>query len=229
MLIDKIFDDQWFNSKGKLMPQLVYPLKRNPEFREEVEKWLTYFDNKGWLDQEMIKRLRMASSWLSFYSKMNELRAGYFFGNKLNFFLTKFNVPVLRKNVDFEGTVNNSEIYIEVKTPTEANKKMGTKRESGSFDNTKVVYDLLKKATLQLPDAKYCIVVLSDYLNVSLLDDIKVRMYTIPGLFKLEDFKKISAVCILGNVYHETLYKMRLIINSNATCLVRENIFFLKG
>lgn len=208
MFIDQIFDANWFNSKSKSRSQLIYPLIKNLKFRKELEKWFIYFKNKGWLDQKMIKDLRRASSWPSFYSKINELRTGFFFEKILNFNLTKYHAPVLNKNIEFEGEVNNHKIYIEVKTPTEINSKLENDRECISFDNSEIVTNLIRGSTSQLPNNEQNIVVLSDYLNVSLLNDIKVKKYTIPNLLNINEFKKISAVCILGNIYHETLYRM---------------------
>ena len=79
ILLDKIFDKQWLSSRKELQ----YPLEKNQDYRMEVNNWLQFFDKKGWLDQKLIKRLRNAVTWTSYYAKINELRAGYFFEEKL--------------------------------------------------------------------------------------------------------------------------------------------------
>lgn len=218
MLIDDIFGEKWLNSRLELQ----YPLVKNQEYRMEVNNWLIFFANKKWLDEKLIKRLQSANTWSSYYSKINELRTGYFFEIKLNFVLTQYEAPTTKgKNVDFKGTVNDAVVFIEVKTSLDLDRKLW---KGGWFDGSDKVYDLLDKAIEQLPNDAPAIVVFSDDLNVSLYDDTSAQN-SIWTSFNSPDYQKVSAVCILGNIYHGDTYKMLWAINDNASFSIKEEIF----
>jgi len=216
--LDKIFDKQWLS----LRKELQYPLEKNQNYRVEVNNWLQFFDKKGWLDQKLIKRLRNARTWTSYYSKINELRAGYFFKEKLNFSISGYEAPTHdNKNVEFKGRVKSVDMFIEVKTPLDLDRKL---YKGGWFNNNNKIYEVLDKAAEQLPDNASTIVVLSDDLNLPLLLD-PLAQNSIWIIFNSTDYEKISAICILGNIFHEDMYKMLWATNSNAKKLIDEGIF----
>lgn len=220
MLVDVIFGKKWLNSRSELQ----YPLGKNQEYRIEVNKWLKFFDKKKWLDEKLIKRLQSANTWSSYYSKINELRTGYFFEIKLNFVLTQYEAQTTKeKNVEFKGTINDIVVFIEVKTPLDLDRKLW---KGGWFNSSDKVYDLLDKAIEQLPNNASAIVVFSDDLNVSLIDDT-LAQNSIWTSFNSSDYQKVSAVCILGNIYHEYMYEMLWAINDNASFPLKEEIFKL--
>ena len=208
MLINQIFDKEWLNSlKDKTFQST---LKNNYKYRKELEKWFVFFNKKGWINQELIKRLRNAKSWGSFYSKVNELRAGYVFENFLNFNLTDYEKTTKNdKNVEFKGIYKEQEIYIEVKTAIEIEQK------GGGVNYFNLLADLLSKATKQLPNNMPTIVVLSEDLGVSLFDYLQAKN-DLQTLLNSPDYENISAVCLLGNVYFKDMYKYKWYINHSA-------------
>jgi hypothetical protein len=144
--LDDIFDETWLASR----PELCYPLGENREYRKEVNKWLQFFNEKGWLDEKLIKRLRNSNTWTSFYSKINEFRAGYFLEKKLNFILSSYEVSTIdNKNVEFKGKVSDFDVFIEVKTPLDLNRKS---QKGGWFNGSDKVCESLHKAVEQLPE-----------------------------------------------------------------------------
>ena len=216
--LDEIFDKQWLSSREELQ----YPLGRNQDYKIEVNNWLQFFDKKGWLDENLIQRLRHANNWSSYYAKMNELRAGYFFEKKLGFNLIKYEVPTEEsKNVEFEGEIKGVNIFIEVKTPLDLDRKL---HRGGWFNNEDKIYDVLDKATEQLPHNAVTIVVLSNDLNVSLFSD-PMGQDCIWTSFNSSGHDKVSAVCILGDIYHYHMYEMLWAANLSARKPIDESIF----
>ncbi len=224
--LDNIFDEQWLKER----PELQYPLSKNQKYREEVNNWLHLFDAKKWLDDKLIKRLQNANTWTSYYSKINELRAGYFFEKKLNFVLSAYEVSTIdNKNVEFKGRVNGVDVFIEVKTPLHLKKKRsGWLNINGPWRKGDIIYEIgkcLDKATKQLPDNAQSIVVLSDDFNVSLFDCVQHILDNICILFDSYDYQKISALCILGDIYYENMYQMMWTGNDNTNHPISEDIF----
>ena len=221
---DRIFNDEQMEriKQAKVInnDNLYYALRKN-EYRKEVNKWLIYFKNKGWLDR-FEQRLRMATTWPSFYSKINELRTGYFFEHRLGFQLTEYEATTNgHKNVDFKGIKNNIEFFIEVKTPLDLGQKDW--RISGwDGDNKALVDYLLDKAIMQLPQNGNNIVVLSDDLKPPLSDDETITP-SIREFFTSCDL--IGCVCILGNTFLEDMYKWETVLNPNATKPIEDSIF----
>jgi hypothetical protein len=206
-LLTNIFPQDWITKR----PQLKFPLSKNQEYMNEVEKWLQFFEVKGWLTESLKKRLRTATSWSSFYAKINELRAGYFFEKKLQFVLNEYESPTINgKNAEFKGKINGEEVFIEVKSPLKFERSSG-----GSFDSSEEVREVLEKAIKQLPSGSMNIVVLSDDLDVSLFSDLNAQSSIITN-FNGAEFEKISTVCILGNIFFEDMYKMIFAQNLNA-------------
>lgn len=217
-LLEKIFDSRWLSTRKELQ----YPLGRNQAYRIEVNKWLQFFDGKGWLDEGLVRRLRNANTWPSYYAKINELRAGYFFETQLNFQLTDYEFPTnAGKNVEFKGKTGDENIFIEVKTPLDLDRKT---YRGGSFDSSDKIYDLLDRSSTQLPDGSRAIVVLSDDLNVPLFYDL-LAWHSLWVAFNSSDYAKISAICILGNITHQEMYKMMWLVNPNAKTLVDPTMF----
>jgi len=66
--------------------------------------------------------------------------------------------------------------------------------------------------------------VLSDDLNVPLLDD-PLTCNSIWTSFNSPDYEKISAVCILGDISHEHMYKMLWAVNHTAKNPIDESVF----
>jgi len=224
--IDDIFDNVWLNSR----PALSYALGKNQKYIEEVNAWLGFFQQKGWLDAKLIKRLQSANTWSSYYSKINELRAGYFFEKKLNLILSEYEVQTVGdKNVEFKSRRDDVDIFIEVKTPLHFLKKeIGWINIKGPWKKGDIIYeiyDCLDKAVMQLPNNSPTIVVLSDDLNVSLLDCPQHILNHIWTAFNSSEYMKVSVVCILGNIYHEDMYKMLWASNCNAKYQIDKAIF----
>lgn len=216
--LDDIFDNDWLQSIND--SELQYALGMNDKYRLEVNNWLVFFSGKGWLDSHLVARLRSAKTWTSYYSKINELRAGYFLENKLNINLDYYEVSTHdNKDVEFRGLLDNSEIFIEVKTPLDLDRKLWKK---GWVNNDDKICDVLEKAAAQLPSNKKTIVILSDDLKMPLLDDDQTGKIIRNCL---NTFPIISVVCILGNIYYDETYKMEYVVNLNANYSIEEVIF----
>ena len=216
--LDSIFPKKWIDQR----PELRYALSENQEYRVEVNKWLEFFDSKGWLTKNLIKRLQTANSWASFYSKINELRAGYFLETELGIKLNKYEANSTgEKNVEFKGTINDDEVYFEVKTPLNLNNR---NFRCGSFNGSGKIIDCLNKANEQFSGSSLNIVVLSDDLKVPLSFDL-LAQNTIWRLLNCGSYPKISTVLIVGNIYHEAMYRMRWAMNPNATFSLERGLF----
>lgn len=216
--LDKIFNQQWLAQREKLQ----YPLGRNQDYRVEVNNWLQFFDKKGWLDISTIQRLRHANNWTSFYAKINELRAGYFFEKKLGCDLIKYEASTEDgKNIEFQGRIKGLDVFIEVKTHLDLDRES---HKGGWFNNEDKIYDMVDKAIEQLPSNVTTIVVLSDDLDVPLLFD-PLGQEAIWTSFNSAGADKIGAICILGNIYREHTYEMLWAANLNAQKPINGNIF----
>ena len=109
---DDVFPEHWISER----PSLVYPLSKNQPYREEVTRWLAFFQQKGWLQAPVVTRLQSARSWASFYSKINEFRAGYFFETKLGVELQIYEAHTVSDHtVEFEGAYEGRKLFVEVK------------------------------------------------------------------------------------------------------------------
>lgn len=220
MPLDRIFNDELMK-KIKATDNSLFNALRKNKYRIEVNNWLINFGSKGWL-KSLEKRLYRSTTWSSFYSKINELRAGYFFEHVLGFRLIQYEAPTEnRKNVEFKGIKNKAEFFIEVKTPLVLEKQNGISGWDG--DNEPLVYDCLDKAITQLPQNGNNIVVLSDDLNLPLLYDGTI-ISSIKVYLNLPESEKIGAVCILGNIFIEDMYKREFIVNPNARKPIQEFI-----
>lgn len=214
-LFTTIFTKKWIKTR-----KLEYPLLNNIIYINEINNWLNFFNDKGWLTNEIKKNLLHSTSWSSFYGKINELRVGYFFEKHLKFKLYDFeSITINGKNADFKGKINNREVFIEVKSPLKL-----TKNSNGSFDNSKKIINIISKANQQFHPNSINIVVLCDDLEVSLHDDLLAQA-TIISLFNRVEFNSISTICILGNIYNEDMYKMIFIQNANANERLRSENF----
>lgn len=221
---DRIFNDEWMEQikKVKDFNNDLYCALRKNEYRKEVNKWLIYFENKGWLNS-LEQRLRMGTTWSSFYSKMNELRTGYFFEYKLGFRLSEYEATTNEpKNVDFKGIKDNTEFFIEVKTPLDGLRQKDWKISKWDGDNETLVYNLLDKAITQLSQNGNNIVVLCDYLNLPLFYDGTI-IDSIKYFLNSNDL--VGCVCILGNTFSEDMYRSEYVLNSNATNPIDKSIF----
>lgn len=242
MLIDKIFDKRFF--EGLKTEELVYPLKKNQFFRAEIEEWLKFFRRKKW---DIEKKLRHAKSFDSLYSKLNELRAGYFLENFCQVELLNYEYDIKEKNtnIEFRGILpNQQQVFIEVKTPLIRQKNRWKKsnhiysfwHRDESSPKSKNAFDLIKEASSQLPNNHVGIVILSDALDFSLLDSLRrlpnelgVKEMIIMGDQNddevwegLVKFKNINCLMILGNLFREDFYKNYLIFNESAQILLEE-------
>lgn len=219
---DRIFNDEWMDrmKKARVVHNDLYCALRKNEYRKEVNRWLICFENKGWL-KHLEQRLRMATTWPSFYSKINELRTGYVFERKLGFQLTEYETTTNgRKNVDFKGTKNNIEFFVEVKTSFDLEQK-DRKLSKWDGDHETLVYNLLEKAVKQLPQNGNNIIVLCDDLNPPLLDDGTI-ICSIKEF--LHSYNLIGCVCILGSIFLEDIYEKGYVLNLNATNPIGDSI-----
>lgn len=213
-----IFTEQWLNQR----PELQYALGKNNYHINEVNKWLIFFQQKNWLNKHLIKRLQSARTWPSYYAKINELRAGYFFDEIVGIKLTDYEkLTIGNKNVEFEGVINNKNILIEVKTPLNLERKHYC---GGSFNGSDKIREVIDKSIKQLPNNHITIVVLSDDLVVPLVEDLLAQNF-IWNCFKSNTYQKISAICILGNIYKEDTYDMHYAVNPYAMKSIDSKIF----
>ncbi|MDP1808932.1 MAG: hypothetical protein Q8L35_05280 [Actinomycetota bacterium] len=224
--LDDIFDLAWWAKRAD--KELRHALLTNQDYRAEVNKWLLLFESKGWLTSNVIKRLKTASSWSSFYSKINEFRAAYFIELKLGVDLENYESPTQsNKNVDFSGRQpgqDKSKIFIEVKTPLHHLDKAKRLRDGGGFDHGDIICGDLLKALAQAPQDSPFIVILSDDLVPHLELDLNAQD-SIWMNFLGPCFNKISAVLMLGNVYKEEMYKMKWSVNQNANNPIDASLF----
>lgn len=221
-LLDEVFPSAWFSESPLKKSGLVYPLQKNESYKKEVEKWFSFFKKRGWLDKNLKKKFRTSTTWSSFFSKINELRAGYFLENELHIKLVEYESKTNdQKNVEFLGIWNYEEIYIEVKSPLEFET---TKRQGGWFDNSDKIAESLKKANEQIPPSSINIIVLSGDCNVPLFDDMKTQ-WSIMDSFENYSYPKISVVILLGSIYMEDIYRMEWCINPNAGMPIKKSMF----
>jgi hypothetical protein len=215
---DTIFDKEWVLKR----PNLQYPLVQNEPYRMEINKWMKFFQSKGWLTPTVIKRLRTSRTFESFYSKINEFRCGYFFEKILHFKLSGYEVRTINnKDVEFEGFIDDTKVIIEVKSPMDYPLDL---MYCGSFNNSGKVFEVISKSIEKLPKDVPAIIVLSDGLNVTLFAD-PMAQNAVWKILENKDYKKISAICILGNIYHQDMYKIGWAVNSNANYPINEDIF----
>ena len=201
-ILSKIYDEKFWKQCND--EKLEYALKKNIKYEKEIEKWLLFFQKKNWLNEEKIKDLRSGKSFSSFYGKINEFRAGYYIEKKKKITLTEHESPTRNnRNVEFKGkSILDKDIFIEVKTPIKL-----IKPKSGSFNNSDIVLKLLNKANKQLAKYGKRIVVLSDDLEVTLFYDLNA-LNSIKN--KLSSYENIDEVWILGNIFWEDLYRLKV-------------------
>lgn len=223
-MIIKNFSDEELKkiaSKDVLIKNVFYgSFKGALIFREEFNKWVDFFEKKGFWSERLKKRILGSSDWYGFYSIINELKLGYFLEKKLGINIVDYEpITVNDKKVEFKGKAGSHDYYIELKTKIEKNK-----RKSGSFNaSDKTCYAFAEAQKQFLPITKNILFISND-LEVSLLDDV-LAQNTVYDLLKQDKYKNISAVCLFGDIYIGNMYKLLYAINKYAINKISPNIF----
>lgn len=219
--LEEVFNTDWLNSLHD--QTLKFALSQHSEYRCEVNRWLELFHEKGWLTDKTKQRLRQSHNWPSYYSKINELRVGFFIEKFLGLRLVEYEAKTVKnKNVEFKCvSINEQVVFAEVKTPLNLERFGLTPQKMNNVD---LIRQLIKKAAIQLGERKPSLVVLADDLNFPLLNDLRTQS-AIKEIWQDPSLHTVSATCFMGGIFQETMYDIVWSINPHALQLIDENLF----
>ena len=90
---------------------------KNISWKNEIEEWLLYINNKGELNRFLPRLTKMDSRKIN--EVLAEISSAYLLESILNLKVTGWEVPTSSdKNVDFTIDLNSEEVYCEVKSPS---------------------------------------------------------------------------------------------------------------
>lgn len=215
---------------------------KNVSWKNEIEKWLLYINNKGELDRFIPRLTKMDSRKIN--EVLAEMSSAYLLESILNLKVTGWEMPTSSdKNVDFTIDLNSEEVYCEVKSPSwqselSEKEKLGNrkvqekykKNEVRFFGHWKNISYAIKKAYPKFLNNCKNLVIINDNLFVGILDfpndtAIRIALYNnsiayggIKGAFINNDYENIGGVLFI-NINPSSkrkVYKYKFVENPNA-------------
>ena len=215
---------------------------KNDSWKNEIEKWLLYINNKGELNRFFPRLTKMNNRKIN--EALAEISSAYLLESILNFKVTDWEVPTISdKNVDFTIDLNSKEVYCEVKAPTwqgelSKKEKLGIRKTQGKyiknevrfFGHWKNINYAIKKAYPKFLSNCKNLVIINDDLWLNILDfpndtQIKIALFNdsvayggLKGAFVNRDYEKVGGVFFINinPSSQESIYKYKFVENPNA-------------
>ncbi len=215
---------------------------KNDSWKNEIEKWLLYINNKGELDRFLPRLTKMNSRKIN--EALAEISSAYLLESILNLKVTGWEVPTNSdKNVDFTIDLNSEEVYCEVKSPSwqselSKKEKLGIRKAQGKyiknevrfFGHWKNINYAIKKAYPKFLNNCKNLVIINDNLWLNILDfptdiQIKIALFNngigyggIKGVFISRDYENVGGVLFINinPSSKESIFKYKFVGNPNA-------------
>lgn len=215
---------------------------KNVSWKNKIEKWLLYINNKGELGRYLPRLTKMDSRKIN--EVLAEISSAYLLESILNLKVTGWEVPTNSdKNVDFTIDLNSEEVYCEVKSPSwpselSDEEKLGIRKiqpkyknfEVRSFGHWKNISYAIKKAYPKFLNNCKNLVIINDNLFIGILDlktdtQINIALFNdsiayngLKGVFINRDYENIGGVLFINinPSSQESIYKYKFVDNPNA-------------
>lgn len=215
---------------------------KNESWKNEIEKWLLYINNKGELNRFLPRLTKMNSRKIN--EVLAEISSAYLLESILNLKVTGWEVPTNGdKNVDFTIDLNSEEVYCEVKSPSwqselSKKEKLGIRKAQGKYIKNEVrwfghwvnIRYSIKKAYPKFLSNCYNLVIIQDDLIVPILafptnTQIEIALFeeqaiydNEKGVFIGNDYENVGGVLLIdiNPTSRNKVYKYKFIKNPNA-------------
>jgi len=214
---------------------------KNVSWKNEIEKWLLYINNKGELNRFLPRLTKMDSRKIN--EVLAEISSAYLLESILNLRVTGWEVPTSSdKNVDFTIDLNSEEVYCEVKSPSwqselSKKEKLGIRKAQGKYKKNEVrffghwknIRYAIKKAYPKFLSNCKNLVIIQDDLWVNILDfptDIQIEIALFEdqsvynnekGYFANSDYENVGGILFIDiNPTSCKKYKIKFFPNENS-------------
>lgn len=215
---------------------------KNISWKNEIEKWLLYVNNKGELDRFIPRLTKMDSRKIN--EALAEISSAYLLESILNLKVTGWEVPTNSdKNVDFTIDLNSEEVYCEVKSPSwtselSKKEKLGIRKDQGKYIKNEArwfghwvnIRYAIKKAYPKFLSNCNNLVIIQDDLFVPILafptdTQIEIALFedqsvynNEKGYFVNSDYENVGGILFIdiNPTSRNKVYKYKFIKNPNA-------------
>jgi hypothetical protein len=215
---------------------------KNDSWKNEIEKWLLYINNKGELDRFLPRLTKMDSRKIN--EALAEISSAYLLESILNLKVTGWEVPTNSdKNVDFTIDLNSEEVYCEVKSPSwtselSKKEKLGIRKDQGKYIKNEArwfghwvnIRYAIKKAYPKFLSNCNNLVIIQDDLFVPILafptdTQIEIALFedqsvynNEKGYFVNSDYENVGGILFIdiNPTSRNKVYKYKFIKNPNA-------------
>jgi hypothetical protein len=214
---------------------------KNVSWKNEIEKWLLYINNKGELNRFLPRLTKMDSRKIN--EVLAEISSAYLLESILNLKVTGWEVPTSSdKNVDFTIDLNSEEVYCEIKSPSwqselSKKEKLGIRKAQGKYKKNEVrffghwknIRYAIKKAYPKFLSNCKNLLIIQDDLFVSILDfptktPIDIALYeeigqynNEKGYFANSDYENIGGILFIDiNPTSSKKYKFKFFPNESS-------------
>ena len=215
---------------------------KNVSWKNEIEKWLLYINNKGELDRFISRLTKMNSRKIN--EVLAEISSAYLLESILNLKVIGWEVSTNSdKNVDFTIDLNSEEVYCEVKGPSwqselSKKEKLGIRKAQGKYKKNEVrffghwknIRNAIKKAYPKFLNNCCNLVIIQDDLILPILNfptdmQIEIALFEEKGIYDNEkgvfvgnDYENVGGVLFIdiNPTSRNKVYKYKFIKNPNA-------------
>ena len=215
---------------------------KNVSWKNEIEKWLLYINNKGELNRFLPRLTKMDSRKIN--EALAEISSAYLLESILNLKVTGWEVPTNSdKNVDFTIDLNSEEVYCEVKSPSwtselSKKEKLGIRKDQGKYIKNEArwfghwvnIRYAIKKAYPKFLSNCNNLVIIQDDLFVPILafptdTQIEIALFedqsvynNEKGYFVNSDYENVGGILFIdiNPTSRNKVYKYKFIKNPNA-------------
>jgi hypothetical protein len=215
---------------------------KNISWKNEIEKWLLYVNNKGELDRFIPRLTKMDSRKIN--EALAEISSAYLLESILNLKVIGWEVPTNSdKNVDFTIDLNSEEVYCEVKSPSwtselSKKEKLGIRKDQGKYIKNEArwfghwvnIRYAIKKAYPKFLSNCNNLVIIQDDLFVPILafptdTQIEIALFedqsvynNEKGYFVNSDYENVGGILFIdiNPTSRNKVYKYKFIKNPNA-------------
>ena len=215
---------------------------KNISWKNEIEKWLLYVNNKGELDRFIPRLTKMDSRKIN--EALAEILSAYLLESILNLKVIGWEVPTNSdKNVDFTIDLNSEEVYCEVKSPSwtselSKKEKLGIRKDQGKYIKNEArwfghwvnIRYAIKKAYPKFLSNCNNLVIIQDDLFVPILafptdTQIEIALFedqsvynNEKGYFVNSDYENVGGILFIdiNPTSRNKVYKYKFIKNPNA-------------
>jgi len=215
---------------------------KNISWKNEIEKWLLYVNNKGELDRFIPRLTKMDSRKIN--EALAEISSAYLLESILNLKVIGWEVPTNSdKNVDFTIDLNSEEVYCEVKSPSwtselSKKEKLGIRKDQGKYIKNEarwfghwvnIRYAIKKAYPKFLSNCNNLVIIQGDLfvpilafptdtqIEIALFEDQSVYNNE-KGYFVNSDYENVGGILFIdiNPTSRNKVYKYKFIKNPNA-------------